>query len=333
MPRELVHWHILDKSREEAVRLEYDSVCKVLRSHWKQALLGAVMHDAPYYYAYGRRPEVSAISDYLHGRHGNDTLLPLFQLPRSFMQSPHSFTSEFWAYLIGMLSHAATDITFHPMVYYFTGNYFDEDPRKAAIAATRHRAFEVHLDSYFREKLISFEEPRIRDLVSACTESLTEWCKTLDSSSQVWLDPNPQHSRIIWQQAVNDMAKIQSLALSLPVGAALKLLKLCWAERFAPMQALSSCGRKAAQAAFEGQLDYLHPVSGEKIATSISDLILQARERFMAFLRPIEHLISSTDLTPLEAFPIGGSLSFGQVGATHSQFRFCDTARFKGVLD
>ena len=45
-----------------------------------------------------------------------------------------------------MLTHFVADSTFHPMVYYMSGNYFAEDPGEREKAVSRHRLFETAID-------------------------------------------------------------------------------------------------------------------------------------------------------------------------------------------
>jgi len=97
-------------------------------------LLGAISPDTFYYSPY------SAVSEHLHGKAGNPTteLLPdLLQVPRNMRDV---------AFACGYLTHCALDITFHPMIYYLAGNYYDPDARQRARAVYRHRHLETCMD-------------------------------------------------------------------------------------------------------------------------------------------------------------------------------------------
>jgi hypothetical protein len=50
------------------------------------------------------------------------------------------------AFILGYISHCALDITFHPVVYYLSGNYYDESPEKRNHAVYLHRHLETCLD-------------------------------------------------------------------------------------------------------------------------------------------------------------------------------------------
>jgi hypothetical protein len=50
------------------------------------------------------------------------------------------------SFILGYISHCALDITFHPVIYYLSGNYYDESPQKRARAVYLHRHLETCLD-------------------------------------------------------------------------------------------------------------------------------------------------------------------------------------------
>lgn len=49
-------------------------------------------------------------------------------------------------FVLGYLSHVALDTVMHPIVYYFSGNYYAHDRREKLRAEARHRAIETVLD-------------------------------------------------------------------------------------------------------------------------------------------------------------------------------------------
>jgi hypothetical protein len=50
------------------------------------------------------------------------------------------------AFILGYITHCALDMTFHPVIYYLSGNYYDVDPGKKAHAVYLHRHLETCLD-------------------------------------------------------------------------------------------------------------------------------------------------------------------------------------------
>ena len=51
-------------------------------------------------------------------------------------------------FVLGYLSHVALDTVMHPIVYYYSGNYYASDRREKLRAEARHRAIETVLDLY-----------------------------------------------------------------------------------------------------------------------------------------------------------------------------------------
>lgn len=131
MPKENTHaafaHSVLDQVSERSLK---QSVC----AHLGAYLLGSISPDTFYYSPY------SAVSEHLHGKTGNPTneLLP------DLLQDPRNMNDV--AFACGYLTHCALDITFHPLIYYLSGNYYDPDARQRARAVYRHRHLETRMD-------------------------------------------------------------------------------------------------------------------------------------------------------------------------------------------
>jgi len=138
MPKENTHtafaYSVLDQLIDSALK-------QTLSAHLDVYLLGAISPDTFYYSPY------SSVSEHLHGKDGNPTneLLPdLLHAPRAIRDV---------AFACGYLSHCALDITFHPMIYYLSGNYYDPDARQRAHAIYLHRHLETCMDLYLGNRL------------------------------------------------------------------------------------------------------------------------------------------------------------------------------------
>jgi hypothetical protein len=105
-----------------------------LSEHILTYLLGSISPDTFYYSPY------SAVSEHLHGKAGNPTNEPLPDL----LEDPRSLSDI--AFACGYLTHCALDITFHPVIYYLSGNYYDPDARLRASAVYGHRHLETCMD-------------------------------------------------------------------------------------------------------------------------------------------------------------------------------------------
>lgn len=138
MPKENTHasfaYSVLDWVDDSALK-------GCLSEHITEYLLGAVSPDTFYYSPY------STVSEHLHGKAGNPTnaLLPdLLQDPRKMRDM---------AFTCGYLTHCALDITFHPVIYYLSGNYYAPDARQRARAVYLHRHIETCMDLQLGNRL------------------------------------------------------------------------------------------------------------------------------------------------------------------------------------
>ena len=114
MPREIVHWLVLERCTERLSESDATAAATALKTHRSAAYLGAIAHDAPYYYRLGADHAFSQIAEAIHGRFGQDTFEPIRTMAADILHSPDSERGALWAFLLGMVSHYAADIVFHP---------------------------------------------------------------------------------------------------------------------------------------------------------------------------------------------------------------------------
>jgi hypothetical protein len=134
MPKENTHlffaYGILEEFSEE-------DMLKEVSDHIWNYLLGSIMPDT---FFYSGRKSLTAISEFIHGKTGNPTnitILKVLDEARDAMDI---------AFILGFITHCALDMTFHPVIYYLSGNYYDEDPGKKVRAVYHHRHLETCLD-------------------------------------------------------------------------------------------------------------------------------------------------------------------------------------------
>ena len=118
MPRELVHWRVLEGSLKDAP----SKLVQIINENKEAAYLGAIAHDAPYFHKLGKSP-FAEVAKFLHGTYGHDTFLPLYELLKACEDDRQR------AFVLGMFSHAVADQVMHPMIYYFTGDYYHSDKK------------------------------------------------------------------------------------------------------------------------------------------------------------------------------------------------------------
>jgi hypothetical protein len=141
MPKENTHLHFAHGLLED---LAGRPMLKEISEHQNAYLLGSIMPDTFYY---GSRKELAGIAETFHGRDGtptNTTILQVLQAARG----PRDV-----AFILGYITHCALDITFHPVVYYLSGNYYDQDPVKKQQAVHRHRQLETCMDASLENPL------------------------------------------------------------------------------------------------------------------------------------------------------------------------------------
>ena len=138
MPKENTHIYF---ASELVKNLPHDELRHILESHREYFFLGAVIPDTMYY---SRRED---ISDTLHGKSGNLTNELIFDMLE------HAEDERDLAFCCGYISHCALDITFHPMVYYLSGDYHDPEPARREQAVYLHRHIETSLDVFINNPL------------------------------------------------------------------------------------------------------------------------------------------------------------------------------------
>ncbi len=144
MPKELTHWITAERTMD---LIEEGPVKDAIRLHPHFYYLGAVVYDTPFYSdAAARSDGFMKIADVLHGIDQRDTFAPYRRFFAEYSGSP---PPEGLSFISGAFTHYALDVTFHPLVNYFSGKYFSSDPKKRILSQLRHRQFETFLDLYF----------------------------------------------------------------------------------------------------------------------------------------------------------------------------------------
>ncbi|MDC8832501.1 zinc dependent phospholipase C family protein [Alteromonas gilva] len=143
MPKEVVHWKVAEKVYKSLI--DKPKLKEQLEKQYNTYLLGAVFHDALYYYS-GENSNFTKIPDALHSSEKEDS----FNLVRAFLDpnnySCQTVSSAGLAFCIGFASHIFTDKNFHPMIYFFTGDYYSENKQTKLGAVLKHRELESKLD-------------------------------------------------------------------------------------------------------------------------------------------------------------------------------------------
>jgi hypothetical protein len=252
VPKERSHWLLAQRA---AKRLKPGPLADAVLAYQEFLLAGAVAHDSGYYAgalgsAAGRRT-----ADRLHGADGWNTFAPFWALAdRRDLGAPAL------AFGFGALTHLAADVTFHPLVYAWTGEAAADPPWNRGWLY-RHQALEAALDRHF-EVLWGQAPASVASIARRAGRELPAIQSVFSGNdARPWLAAH---------------ARLQPL-FALPLAA--------W------LVGLASLGRRGGDSdptgvfyrggprlhpSFEGTMTWNHPVTGQADASRLDDLV----ERF-----------------------------------------------------
>jgi len=316
MPKDITHWIVAEKT---AARMNESPLGKSALECPGPLKLGAVFPDMPLYLTgrSGHARLAETVGHEYHGTRGADT----YNLLRTILdhlikknQSVQKSNTALRAFLFGVACHLQTDITFHPLVFYFTGNYHHPGPNQRSRAVRSHRRFEVLLDLHVCELIDQtpwgFQAVRfwknfeIRDLLS--------WTRS---------DPVHQQRYSMLLRAIKKYLFVQRL-FTHPAASRLA----AGAHPFLPdagkeitglfyWSASTQCMER-----FRKQWQYLHPVTGEARSASTRELMDQAVEASELLCSRLDTALEGKD--PDLLAERGPSLDYGLVRGEASQARY-----------
>ncbi|MBX7138585.1 MAG: zinc dependent phospholipase C family protein [Oligoflexia bacterium] len=316
MPREYIHWKVALQTLEELVRVYPQS--DFTRLDRAMLLLGAVAHDAPYFYRLGRG-KFSRVAELLHGTHGDDTLEPLALFCEAACQAPSGTHHDHRAFLLGLITHYSADIVLHPAVYYFTGNYYDSDPQRARAARTQHRLLETCLDNHCALLWPNLAQLSLRAIVSELGGRTAVICESLGRAL-------PRSEQ--WLRAFFDFAACQRLFHSASAAAIMRRITALLPSRLSEYEALYSAGKRSKPGCFEARFRFENPIDGKWGSANLEELLQQAIEMSVGLAETV--LVGSSDFAEIaqrvrSAKP-GLSLSFGRPNAPVEQAHYFSSA-------
>lgn len=145
MPKEITHWIIADRIHQQ---MEDCPLKTCLSENIYMYYIGAIALDTPYYLTGSYHNFFQALASRLHGIKGENTYDPIYMLVKSY---PDTIPRPVWAFLCGVITHIMIDSSFHPLVYYLTGDYNDPEPVKRLGAVVNHRRWESGLDIHMSD--------------------------------------------------------------------------------------------------------------------------------------------------------------------------------------
>lgn len=288
MPRELVHWAVLQEAAMRRIKAGDVEVAGCAMKYRPASFLGAVAHDVPYYYKFGGNP-FEEIAGSLHGEHGEDTFEPIRVAAGLIAAYPEQERGHIRALLLGMISHIATDVVFHPFVYYFSGNYHDEDRAKRLEARRKHRLLETYLDSNIAAKYEQWNHGSMPTVLRRLGSAKAAVYKFLDSaivSAAVSEFARSSEHPARWDAdsasgdefstGIGTMQLCQSVFCSTLCGAIARGLTKTAAPNLAPIEALFSFGRRGKIPQLDRAVEFQNPVTGERKTATVDHLFEEA---------------------------------------------------------
>jgi hypothetical protein len=140
MPKENSHIFLAHKIGEDC---QDQKLKQMINKNLSYFYFGSIFPDI---FFYSPKEEITKISDNIHGKQGNLTNEIIFEILEDAKKHQEEKSLVF---CLGILSHFAFDITAHPVIYYLSGNYYDQDLAKRNQAVYRHR----HLETFFDSKI------------------------------------------------------------------------------------------------------------------------------------------------------------------------------------
>lgn len=155
MPKEITHilfsdatFNLLEKNNLK--------LANIIENNLDFYHLGCISVDSFYYNLKlpFDKPYYNHAGDMIHGAEGNDTALAFRNCCEYLKNNKNekNFDKKL-AFITGFVTHMAMDINFHPYVYYFSGNYYDDEPSKRVDAMMKHRLIEAWIDLYLLDKM------------------------------------------------------------------------------------------------------------------------------------------------------------------------------------
>ncbi len=325
MPREITHWVLLEQIKKEAKNKNLKNVTACLERHTEAAFLGAIAHDAPYYYRFGGH-SFEYVAASLHGRFGENTLKPMKLFAHNILKQDTDKQEMYWAFLIGMLSHIAVDVRFHPMIFYVTGNYLSTDSVKRDKARLRHRIFEVFLDSWMRPKKHFWNKESVQVTIKSLGKDFDILCDTLEREFSVSNLCGEEYNVSLkegklWKDSFSHMAIFQSLFCSKVAGFLMNLFSKL-TGRNKSIEALFAYQRNSREAFFEEPIKYQNPVTGEEFEEGVTVLSEHSIEDCLGWLIQLEEVINGGEIELLFKAETGKSLNFGLIDVKASDSKY-----------
>ncbi|WP_428912152.1 zinc dependent phospholipase C family protein [Niallia sp. Krafla_26] len=303
MPKEVTHFLIAEKVCEE---LDKSPFWKPYLKNKNLILLGSIFQDSLYYLPDDYSEEIVKLPDVFHGANGEDTFLLIKELLMKNVINLED--SHIISFIIGMITHICADSTVHPVVYYYTGNYYDKDPEKKSKAVTYHRKIEGLFDVYFCEGYQLINQYSIQKLLDTGVNNRDFFGKI---SKGITINEESEHVAEAILKAYERFGNVQKyfnhplIRNILPF--ADKLVSKKYRELFGLFY---SSDLKKHLHNVSGPINYQNPLTGEEYDSTLNELFSTSVKESIKICKLLEDIL--TQRSSVEEIPYGPSLELGQ---------------------
>ena len=313
MPKEISHWLLAEKAFQ---KLEDSSALKdIIRGHKNLYLIGAVIADTPFYCRIFGPGQASVVrwGEVIHDNPVN-SYAPIVNVIRRFPHVPDNVL----AFLLGVITHIHADSSFHPMVYYITGNPVHPEGRETA--RIRHQTFETFLDIYYREGFYLQNRGKLSELLR---NAEMEETSLLNLLSVFFSGEHGMADRLKIKNALRTHAAIQKLfdknALKIMLGTVSRIPGVnlnIYKSLVYPLR------KPEPGSMFLRPLSYRHPVTGVEYRSLITEPEEAAIRNTLDVFGIIGHHIGSDSFSEVFSGLRGPDLYTGMVGYGKSDMRY-----------
>jgi len=294
MPKEITHWLIAEAVSK---RLEGTFLEETLRRNPNLLHIGAIIHDAPYYYLKGDfESRFGSLPTRLHGT-VEDAVELVESLLRHLLTCPENERTQLTAFLVGLVTHLFGDALMHPLIFYLTGPYDSPNLRRRTAARQDHRMLESLVDMCLAG---GYQGVKGYSLASYIRNSEMPLIRLHEHLDQCWLgDEDTERFAEGLLSSFRLFALLQSLYRNRLVGRVVSLLFSTAPPRVREFLALVYLPRLMSQCwRIEGDLTYQHPSTGEIRTHDIRVLFQDAVDRSVDFCLGLETLLAAGAVLP-----------------------------------
>lgn len=305
MPKELIHFTIAERTAD----LLHDTpFAPSLAAQPHALLLGSVFHDALFYAVTPGGLRLERLAHKLHGAQEQDT----YALIR--IQAAHAATCQTpltVSLLVGMVSHLFADAVMHPMVWYFTGDYYGEEAKAKSIARQRHRALESLMDMVACPDKMRRARYRLRTMLRHCPDMLPDGLPVPTLAAKAGMPAKTAFKEL--QRAWRLFSILQAYFPVPWLAHSLYALRPISPNRLAEVACLFYCPQLMRQAdKLRGEIHFTHPVTDEPTSASLDVLMNEASERAAALCQSLVPTLFEGK--PLDLQAPGPSMDAGLTG-------------------